>query len=129
VGFGFKVTTPGTGKTGPAAFPFAVEDGTISRVSFKIGDSSHSFLVKDTSQDGNGAVYKGLAVATSGGQNAANFRSGEVEGYNTAFRRFECNADLEGQASRCELRPEGAAQDVQGKPVCCAKADKARAGV
>jgi uncharacterized protein (TIGR03118 family) len=88
-GLGFNVTNPGNGQTSGAAFLFATEDGTISGLSFGVGNSTHSFLEVDNSQGGKGAVYKGLAVATSGGQTllyAANFRSGEVEVYNTAFK-------------------------------------------
>jgi uncharacterized protein (TIGR03118 family) len=88
-GLGFNVTNPGNGQTSGAAFLFATEDGTISGLSFGVSDSTHSFLEVDNSQGGKGAVYKGLAVATSGGQTllyAANFRSGEVEVYNTAFK-------------------------------------------
>ena len=75
------------GKSASALFLFATEDGTISgwtpSVSF-----THSILAVDNSSVGAGAVYKGLALGSSGGANflyAANFRSGEVEMYNSTF--------------------------------------------
>lgn len=94
-GLGFNVT--GNGQTGAAAFLFATEDGTISGVSFGIGNSTHSFLEVDKSMGGTGAVYKGLAVGTSGGKNllyASNFRAGTVEVYNTAFQLVNTITDL-----------------------------------
>jgi uncharacterized protein (TIGR03118 family) len=87
-GSGFSITNPNNGKTGQAAFLFATEDGTISGLSFGVGDPTHSFLAVDHSMGGTGAVYKGLAVATSGGNTllyAANFRAGTIEVYDTAF--------------------------------------------
>jgi uncharacterized protein (TIGR03118 family) len=95
-GLGFNVTNPGNGQTGAAAFLFATEDGTISGLSFGVGDSTHSFLAVDNSKTGPGAVYKGLAVAnTSSGVRlyASNFRAGTVEVYNSAFQQVNTITD------------------------------------
>jgi uncharacterized protein (TIGR03118 family) len=85
-GRGFNVT--GNGKTGGAVFLFATEDGTISGWSPAV-DTTQSFRVVDNSHGGAGAVYKGLAVTPSGSGTtqlyAANFRSGKIEVYSTAF--------------------------------------------
>lgn len=79
-GRGFNVTNPGNGQTNTAAFLFATEDGTISGLSFGVGDSMHSFKGVDNSKGGAGAVYKGLAVTPAGSGTtllyAANFRAG-----------------------------------------------------
>jgi uncharacterized protein (TIGR03118 family) len=80
-GSNFKVTTPTGAAT--ARFLFAAEDGTISgwapgnKKSFKAIDNSAS-----------GAVYKGLAYAsTAGGDRlyAANFHDGRVEVWDGSF--------------------------------------------
>jgi uncharacterized protein (TIGR03118 family) len=87
-GFNVTETVNGTPKTGSSAFIFATEDGTISGWSPGV-DQSHSVLAVDNSHGGTGAVYKGLAIATSNGQTqlyAANFRSGNVEVYNSSFQ-------------------------------------------
>jgi uncharacterized protein (TIGR03118 family) len=85
-GSGFDVTQ--NGKTGSAVFLFATEDGTISGWSPSVNPAA-TVLAVDNSQGGNGAVYKGLAIGTTGGNTflyAANFRSGQVEMYNSAFQ-------------------------------------------
>ncbi|HEY4040743.1 MAG TPA: TIGR03118 family protein [Rhodopila sp.] len=87
-GFNVSQTVGGVTKTGSSAFIFATEDGTISGWSPGV-DQSHSVLAVDNSHGGTGAVYKGLAIATSGGQTmlyAANFRSGQIEVYNSSFQ-------------------------------------------
>ena len=75
----------------PSQFLFATEDGTISGFSPNV-DSTHAILVVDRSavkQKGfTGAVYKGLALATSGSGSflfATNFRFGVVEKFDTQF--------------------------------------------
>jgi uncharacterized protein (TIGR03118 family) len=81
---GFKVTS--NGKTGKASFIFDTEDGTISGWSPSVNAGS-SVLAVDNSQ--KGAVYKGLALGTVGGNSflyATNFESGEVEMYNSSFQ-------------------------------------------
>ena len=76
----------------PADFIFATEDGTISGWN----GGSQSVLMVDNSNnpvagaDGNGAVYKGLAIAsTSNGPElfAANFRHGTVDVFNSGFQQ------------------------------------------
>jgi len=84
-GSAFNVTQGG--KTGSAKFIFATEDGTISGWSPTV-NGTQSILAVDNSAGGTGAVYKGLAIGTSGGVTrlyAANFRSGQVEVYDQNF--------------------------------------------
>jgi uncharacterized protein (TIGR03118 family) len=75
------------GITQPSIFLFATEDGTISGWNPKV-DPTNSILAVDNSNnpaegaDGNGAVYKGLAIGKDGGPTllfAANFRHGTVD--------------------------------------------------
>jgi len=87
-GFDVSETVGGVVKTGSSAFIFATEDGTISGWSPAVS-RTNSILAVDNSGGGTGAVYKGLSIATSGGQTmlyAANFRSGQVEVYNNNFQ-------------------------------------------
>jgi uncharacterized protein (TIGR03118 family) len=75
------------GQTGQAAFIFATEDGTISGWAPSVNFNS-AIVAVDNSAMGAGAVYKGLAIGSTGGSNflyAANFRSGNVEVYNGSF--------------------------------------------
>jgi uncharacterized protein (TIGR03118 family) len=68
-----------------ANFIFATEDGTISGRSGAVS-ANQSFVKVDNST--SGAVYKGLAIAAIGSNNflyAANFNSGQVEQYNSAW--------------------------------------------
>src|SRR5215467_8424091 len=80
------IFTPPGQTPGSANFIFVTEDGTISGRSGTV-DPSQSFKGVDNSGP-NGAVYKGLAIATIGGSPflyAANFRAGTVEMYNSSF--------------------------------------------
>jgi uncharacterized protein (TIGR03118 family) len=76
--------------SGPAAFIFATEDGTISGWNQTV-NGTNSILKVDNSSNPTpttGAVYKGLTIATNGGSTflyAANFRAGTVEMYNSSF--------------------------------------------
>jgi uncharacterized protein (TIGR03118 family) len=108
------VNSTGAAASGAAAFLFATEDGTIvgwngiNPANFPAGTSGkHGIIAVDnsgnnfTEPDPNkqtGAVYKGLAIATSTGGAiitgdtnstsllyAANFRSGKIEVYDTTF--------------------------------------------
>ncbi len=82
-GSGFSVSAGGV--SGSSRFIFATEDGTISGWAPNV-DKSNSILVPGIG--GSGAVYKGLAMGTSGGQAllyAANFRAGTVEVYDSNF--------------------------------------------
>ncbi|MGI8839187.1 MAG: TIGR03118 family protein [Caulobacteraceae bacterium] len=74
------------GKTGPAVFLFATEDGTISGWAPSV-DGVNAILAVDNSSES--AVYKGLAIGHVNGANflyAANFRSGDLEVYNSRFQ-------------------------------------------
>jgi uncharacterized protein (TIGR03118 family) len=71
----------------PAHFIFATEDGTISAWS----SGSSAVLKVDNSTTGPGAVYKGLAIGSSGGNNviyATNFRAGTIETYDSVGTTF-----------------------------------------
>jgi uncharacterized protein (TIGR03118 family) len=79
----FDVTANGV--TAPSQFLFATEDGTISGWTPAV-DGTHAVLAVDHSA--SGAVYKGLALSGSGkGARlyAANFNSGAIEVYDSAF--------------------------------------------
>jgi uncharacterized protein (TIGR03118 family) len=78
------------GTTGASLFIFSTEDGTIVAWDLHLPDITEAVIVKDNSAGGGptGAVYKGLAIGTDGGANflyATNFRSGQIEAYNTNF--------------------------------------------
>jgi uncharacterized protein (TIGR03118 family) len=85
---GFVVSANGT--SGPSVFIFATEDGTISGWSPGV-DVANAILAVDNSVNpdpADGAVYKGLAIATRGGATfiyATNFRAGVVEMYDSKF--------------------------------------------
>ena len=70
----------------PSVFLFATLDGTISAWNGQLTGTPTAVIALDNSA--TGAVYTGLAIAQNGGQNllyAANFHSGKVEVYNSAF--------------------------------------------
>jgi uncharacterized protein (TIGR03118 family) len=86
-GGGFNVTSGGV--SGSSAFIFATEDGTISGWAPSVSHTT-SFLAVDHSNNGTGAVYKGLAITQDNGHGearlyAANFRAGTVEVYDNSF--------------------------------------------
>ncbi|MGC2111984.1 MAG: TIGR03118 family protein [Candidatus Korobacteraceae bacterium] len=77
----------------PAAFIFSTEDGTIS--GWNGGTSA--VIAVNNGNGGTGAVYKGLALASAGGNNylyVANFRAATVEVYDSSFapHSFGANA-------------------------------------
>jgi uncharacterized protein (TIGR03118 family) len=90
------------GKSGPALFIFATEDGTISGWNPTV-NLTHAILVVNNSGPGNsadrtklGAVYKGLAIGNNGSANliyATNFRDGVVEIYNAKFQLVKTFTD------------------------------------
>lgn len=106
----FKITGPsgsGNPTTAPAAFLFDTEDGTISgwnptvdptHAVIAVDNSGNNFTNPDPNQQ-TGAVYKGLAIATSstpiisGDPNstallyASNFRAGAIDVYDAAFTK------------------------------------------
>jgi len=78
--------------SGPAIFLFATEDGTILGWNPNV-DPDHAIIAVDNSTiptAANGAVYKGLAIGTDGNGRtllyAANFRSGNIDVFNTSFQ-------------------------------------------
>jgi uncharacterized protein (TIGR03118 family) len=88
---GFNVAADG--KSGPSIFIFATEDGTIAGWNPTV-ELKHAITKVDrstvTDPAGDvGAVYKGLAIATTPGGSfiyATNFRFGQVEVFDTNFR-------------------------------------------
>jgi uncharacterized protein (TIGR03118 family) len=112
-GQGFKISGLGKGGTttiAPAVFLFATEDGTIVGWNPGIDDSGKfdgpnglsrlGVIAVDNSGGSpaaNGAVYKGLAIATDATSDtllyAANFRAGTVEVYDTSFKPVTLPAD------------------------------------
>lgn len=76
------------GKSAPALFIFATEDGTISGWSPNV-DQTNSILQVDNSNTNTGPVYKGLASGRDRGQDllfATNFRFGQVDVFNSRFK-------------------------------------------
>jgi uncharacterized protein (TIGR03118 family) len=81
------------GKSAPATFIFATEDGTISGWNQKVDEKS-AILEVDNSR--SGAVYKGLARGRFGSSDllyAANFRAGVVDVFDTNFKRVKSFTD------------------------------------
>jgi uncharacterized protein (TIGR03118 family) len=75
------------GKTGSSAFIFSTEDGTISGWSPSV-NGTQAILAADESNLGAGAVYKGLAIASTSAGNfiyATDFRNGLVEQFDSNF--------------------------------------------
>ncbi len=73
--------------SGPSLFLFATEDGTIAGWSPTANPAS-AIIAADNSAEG--AVYKGLAIATDGSQAhlfAANFRENAVDVFDSSFQR------------------------------------------
>jgi uncharacterized protein (TIGR03118 family) len=82
---GFNVTA--NGKTGKAAFIFDSEDGTIEGWAPSV-DATNAIIAVNNYDAGAGAVYKGLAIASTSGSTflyATNFRAGDVEVYDSNF--------------------------------------------
>ena len=83
------------GKTGSAAFIFAGEEGTISGWSPAVA-LGHSVVAVDNSTLGAGAIYKGLAIGSSGGAQflyASDFRNGMVEQFDSGFHLVRSFSD------------------------------------
>jgi len=95
----------GTPAGQPASFIFVGEDGIISgwnagvdNIAGETGASMQVNLILDNSDNGSptGAVYKGATSGLFNGQHylyVTNFRSGEVEVYNTNFKRVHFSDD------------------------------------
>lgn len=107
----FKVSgfaKDGTPASAPAIFLFATEDGTILGWNPGVNPAgfdpkkagTYAIIAVDNSANpsaANGAVYKGLAIATdsTSGQTllyATNFRAGAVEAYGTSFNPVPADA-------------------------------------
>jgi uncharacterized protein (TIGR03118 family) len=74
--------------SGPSLFVFATEDGTIAGWSPK-ANSGSAIIAADNSAEG--AVYKGVAIATDGSQAqlfAANFRENTIDVFDGSFQRI-----------------------------------------
>lgn len=75
------------GGSGPAAFLFATEDGTIAGWSPQLGD--RTLAVQAVDRSATGAIYKGLALGTSAAGEvlyATNFFAGTVEVFDSSFQ-------------------------------------------
>jgi len=83
------------GKTGTSAFIFSTEDGTISGWSPSV-NGTQAILAADESNLGGGAVYKGLAIASTSSGNflyASDFRNGLVEQFDSNFNLIRSFTD------------------------------------
>jgi uncharacterized protein (TIGR03118 family) len=88
----FVVTDPNAGTSGPARFIFATDDGQIAGWSPTANATNAISAV--TTPD---AVYLGLAIASSGGNNylyAANFAAARIDVFNATFH--DGSGDLAG---------------------------------
>ena len=93
---GFNITQ--NGKTAPAFFIFATEDGTISAWNPNVNPNSAVIAVDNSKggSPGDGAVYKGLAIGTTTDGTflyAANFRNGSVDVFNSKFQLVKSFTD------------------------------------
>lgn len=79
-----------------ALFIFATEDGTIS--GWNAMANQHTAVLKvDNSEGGNGAVYKGLALATNSTGvflYATNFRAGTIDVFNSKFQQVKLSGSF-----------------------------------
>jgi uncharacterized protein (TIGR03118 family) len=74
------------GKSGPARFVFAAENGTLSAWSPTV-DATHAIVMAD--RTGQGAVYKGLAIGGNGSGHllyATDFHNGRVDVFDGSFQ-------------------------------------------
>jgi len=100
------------GKSGPALFIFDTEAGTIAGWNMS-GDPASAVIVKDNSP---GAVYKGLAMAGSGGSfylYATNFRAGTVDVFDNSFTKVTLTGSFSDPNIPSGFAPFG----IQGFPV------------
>ena len=84
---GFNVTS--AGKTGSSAFMFATEDGLIAGWSPGV-DLTHAIQAYPPAGTAQDAVYKGLALAASGGNNflyATDFVGGKIDVFSSSFAK------------------------------------------
>jgi len=86
-GGGFNVTS--AGKTGSSAFIFATEDGLIAGWAPSV-DFTHAIQAFPPAGQSQDAVYKGLALATSGGNKflyATDFVGGKIDVFSASFAK------------------------------------------
>jgi len=113
------VVTEGT-KTGASIFIFATEDGTISGWNPNV-DPTNAILAVDNSQQKypngfTGAVYKGLAQASTDGQTfiyATNFRSGHVDVFDKNFTNVNDTTMFKGKFSDPKIPKDFAPFGIQ----------------
>jgi uncharacterized protein (TIGR03118 family) len=109
----FKVSE--NGKSAPALFLFATEDGTISGWSFAV-DLGNAILKVDNSA--SGAVYKGLAEGTDpDGRNllfATNFNAGTIDVFDRNFQATTVGGDFQDPNIPTGFAPFGI-QNIGGK--------------
>jgi uncharacterized protein (TIGR03118 family) len=80
----------------PALFIFATEDGTISGWNRSV-DATHAILKVDHSDGGNGAVYKGLALAANTKGTflfATNLRTATIDVFDTTFKTTQLDGSF-----------------------------------
>ena len=111
-------TVSANGKSGPARFIFATEDGTISGWNPTV-DATHAILAVDNSA--SGAVYKGLAIVSTSSSSflyATNFHSGMVDMFDATFAKVKSFTDTQ-LSTDCPLPGQCFApfgiQEVAGK--------------
>ncbi len=129
-GAGFTLTAGGA--SAEAFFIFATEDGTIAAwsplVDFTAAVTTVDNSAVPTAQ--NGAVYKGLALASTAGGNrlfATNFRAGTVDVFDTAFHQVALGgAAFTDDRIPGDYAPFGIAAVPQGLLVSYAQQDAAR---
>jgi uncharacterized protein (TIGR03118 family) len=88
------------GRSAPATVIFSTEDGTISGWNQHV-DRTNGILMNDQSAAGPGAVYKGLAMASTPQGNflyATNFRNNSVDVFDTNFKLVNQFTDPGGAA-------------------------------
>jgi uncharacterized protein (TIGR03118 family) len=94
----------------PALFIFATEDGTVSAWNQKAGTTA--VLQADNSEGGNGAVYKGLALATNSTGvflYATNFRAGTIDVFDSKFKPAKLSGSFTDHAIPAGYAPFGIA--------------------
>jgi uncharacterized protein (TIGR03118 family) len=77
------------GKSGPAAFIFVTEDGTVSGWSPQV-NLNHAILEVNNADQTNGPVFKGLALGQQGTANflyVADFRDGTIDVFDKNFAK------------------------------------------
>jgi len=85
------VVSDGNGHSGPAAFIFVTEDGTIAGWNPNVPPPvapAHASSTAEVATTVAGAIYKGVALGNNGTENllyAANFHTGHIDVFDTSF--------------------------------------------